>query len=85
MSVALGRHWVIRWKLNEVMARYRLTNDQLGKQMDRHVTSVSRLRAARKMPRMNGDDLDKLCSVLTGLAGEVVGVDSLIEYVPEDS
>lgn len=84
MPIALGRPRVIRWKLNEVMARYRLTNSQLGGEIDRHETSVSRLRSSDEMPRLSGADLNKLCGALTRLSGEIVGVEELLEYVVDE-
>lgn len=55
---------VIRWKLREVMARKKITNRDLAKEMDMHEGSISRLKAADEMPRLDGKTLERLCEAL---------------------
>lgn len=55
---------MIRWKLREVMARKKVTNRALAKAMDMHQGSISRLKSADEMPRVDGKTLDRLCEAL---------------------
>lgn len=55
---------MIRWKLREVMARKKVTNRALAKTMDMHQGSISRLKSADEMPRVDGKTLDRLCEAL---------------------
>lgn len=75
-----------RWKLRELMSRHKIKNRDLAVLMGKHVTSISRLKSADLMPRMNGEEFDELCDCLT-LALKDIGVDrvvthsDLLEYV----
>lgn len=55
---------MIRWRLREFMARYKITNRQLASALGRHETSVSRLKSQDTMPRLDGELLDSLCKGL---------------------
>lgn len=83
MPVAITVPQMIRWKLNELMARHRITNRSLGEQLGKHETSVSRMRTTDKMPRIDGDDLNELCKALTLLAKVNVTPFDLFEYSPD--
>lgn len=80
---------MLRWKLREVMARAKLTNREVAHEMEVHETSVSRLKTADTMPRIDGNTLDNLCNSLTklyrkkGIKKTIMPAD-LFEYVPED-
>lgn len=56
---------VVRLKLRDLMEQYRITNKELGAKIGRHEGSVSRLKSAEKMPRMDSDDLELLAKGLT--------------------
>lgn len=79
---------MLRWRLAEVMARVQMTNRELAKVLGTHETSVSRLKTANTMPRIDGDKLEHLCNCLNYLY-RTKGVDlviypgDLFEYVPE--
>ena len=68
----------IGWFLNVVMARWHITNAELAEKMGRHPTSISRLRTARSMPRMNGADLQALCDALSVLSGKDIDPSDLL-------
>ena len=85
MTVAVTVLPVIRWKLNELMARYRLTNKALGAKLDRHETSVSRIRTAETMPRIDGHDLDRLCIALSELSGDRITPADLLERIDKEN
>ena len=71
------------------MARGKLTNRELAHSMGVHETSISRMKTADTMPRIDGDTLDNLCNSLTKLyrekgINEIVVPADLFEYVSED-
>lgn len=76
----------LRWRLREFMSRHRITNKELGDILDRHETSISRLKKDQ-MPRLNGKELNAICDGLTkalsekGVEHEVSHLD-LFEFEP---
>lgn len=70
---------MIRWKLNEVMAKSRVRNKDLAQALGITDTSVSRLRKRDDMPQLKPKRLNDLCSFLKCQPGE------LMEYVEEGS
>lgn len=86
---AVSLEFRLRWRLNEVMARLRITNQELGDEMGRHEVSISRMRSTDSMPRLDGDALNSLSNALTkisrsrGVPG-MVGPSDLFEYSPDD-
>ena len=68
---------MLRWRLREVMARGKVSNRELAKRLGVHETSVSRLRGADTMPRIDGETLEQLCKALDCTPSD------LLEYVPE--
>jgi putative transcriptional regulator len=69
----------VKWHLNLIMARWHISNGDLAKQMGRHPTSISRLRTAKAMPRMGGEDLQKLCDALAALSRADIGPADLLQ------
>jgi len=69
---------VIRWKLNEVMARKRIRNKDLAKALSITETSIYRLRKTDEMPRLSPERLNGLCAALECQPGE------LLEWLPDD-
>jgi putative transcriptional regulator len=63
---------VIRWKLNEVMARKRIRNKDLAKALGITETSVYRLRKTDEMPRLSPERLNGICAVLECQPGELL-------------
>lgn len=79
---------MLRWKLREVMARAKITNRELALALNVHETSVSRMKTADTMPRIDGDTLDNLCNCLIKLYKEkginqIVMPTDLFEFIPE--
>lgn len=77
---------LIRWKLKEVMARYDIKGMDLAKELDVSTNTVSNLRKAKTMPRLDGDQLNLLLDALNRLAtekNELISHVTLIEYVQE--
>jgi putative transcriptional regulator len=75
---------LIRWRLNEVMARYNIRPTELAQAMDVSLTTVSNLRK-RQMPRLTEQTLNKLCQALNQLSQEnyLITPADLIEYTPD--
>jgi putative transcriptional regulator len=69
---------VIRWKLNEVMARKRVRNKDLAETLGITENSVYRLRKVDEMPRLTPERLNGICKALDCQPGE------LLEYVPNN-
>jgi putative transcriptional regulator len=65
----------IHWRMAELMARKRITNRDLSKAIGLHETSISRLKSAETMPRLDGEQLSLLCWGLGCTPAE------LLEYV----
>ncbi len=81
---------MLRWKLREVMARAKITNRELAQALGVHETSVSRMKTADTMPRIDGDTLDNLCNCLVKLykekgISEIVMPSDLFEFIPNKS
>ena len=81
---------MLRWKLREVMARAKITNRELAKALSVHETSVSRMKTADTMPRIDGDTLDNLCNCLIELykekgINEIVMPADLFEFIPNQT
>lgn len=70
---------MIRWKLNEVMARKRIRNKDLAQALEVTQTSIYRLRKTDEMPRLTPERLNGLCVALDCQPGE------LLEWVMDDS
>ena len=70
------------WRLNELMAKHRVKGVDLAQELGISTNSVASLRKHKRMPRIDGDRLDKIAAALTKLSeiGEKVhGVDLLEE------
>jgi len=77
---------MIRWRLKEVMARHNIKAIDLAKAMEVDTNTISNLRVAKTMPKINGDRLNELCyhlNLLRGIPEELITPAVLIEYEPE--
>ncbi len=70
---------VIRWKLNEIMARKRFRNKDLAKVLGITENSVYRLRKVDDMPRLTPERLNGICKALNCQPGD------LLVYEPDDN
>ena len=71
---------MIRWKLAEIMARYRIKGGDLGDYLGIKDNAVSNLKNAETMPRIDGNRLNSLCHGLTRLSGNEITPNDLIEF-----
>lgn len=69
---------MIRWKLNEVMARKRVRNKDLAEALDITENSVYRLRKTDEMPRLTPQRLEGICAALQCQPGD------LLEWVADE-
>lgn len=77
---------LIKWKLKEVMARYDIKGVDLAKELGVSTNTISSLRGAKTMPRLDGDQLNLLLYALNQLAkdkNELISHVTLIDYVYE--
>ena len=68
------------WRLNELMARHRISGRELSEELKISANAVSALRNAETMPQINGKRLDEIAAAVTKLSkiGEIVrGIDLL--------
>ena len=63
---------MIRWKLNEVMARERIRNKDLAEALEVTENSIYRLRKTDEMPRLTAERLDGICQALNCQPGELL-------------
>jgi putative transcriptional regulator len=70
---------VIRWKLNEVMARKRVRNKDLAEDLGITENSIYRLRKVDEMPRLSPERLNGICKALNCQPGD------LLAYEPDES
>lgn len=74
---------LIKWRLREVMARYRIKAVDLAQEIKVSPNSVSNLRNSESMPRLDGSSLNNLCNALNKLAinlEEEITPITLIDY-----
>lgn len=71
---------VIKWRLAEIMARYKIKGNELADKLKVRPNTISNLKNAHTMPRLDGDKLNDLCIALTQLADEHITPSHLIEY-----
>lgn len=88
--VILAEKSMLRWRLRELMARGRITNRELAERLQKHETSISRMKNSDTMPRMDGDELNSLCNALTELFRErgqdvVITHVNLMDHFPDDA
>lgn len=70
--------YMIRWRLNEMMASQRKLNKDLAAALGMTESSISRLRTRDDMPRLNPDTLNGICTFLRCQPGD------LLVWVPDN-
>jgi putative transcriptional regulator len=63
---------VIEWRLHIVMAERRISPSALAEKMGVNRVSVSRLKNARRLPRLTEETLNGLCTVLDCQPGDLM-------------
>lgn len=75
---------MLRWRLKEVMARHSIKGYLLAKELSMRAESVSYLRNAKKMPKLDSDRIEKLCRALSKLAEVKIRFADLYEEIDSD-
>lgn len=77
---------MIRWRLNEVMARHRVLAKDLADFIGVSRNAMSALKKSESMPRVDGERLEQLCAGIKKLSkiGEKVTPYDLIEYIEDE-
>ncbi|WP_256478845.1 helix-turn-helix domain-containing protein [Chroococcidiopsis sp. CCMEE 29] len=78
---------MIRWRLNEVMARHRVLAKDLADFIGVSRNAMSALKKSESIPRVDGERLEQLCIGITKLSkiGEKVTPYDLIEYIEDET
>lgn len=71
----------LKWRMCEIMARYRISNKELAQELGRSPTSISHLKNSDTMPRMDGHELGALCLALSRLASLDTGKQVCITHL----
>ena len=69
-----------KWRMAELMARHRIKNKELADELEIRPNSVTDLKKADTMPRIDGTRLDQIAAAITKLSkigGVVRGIDLL--------
>lgn len=79
---------VIKWSLNELMARHRIKGKDLAVALDVRPATVTSLRQSTKMPRLDSDRLESILVALNSLADKEtvtrrIELSDLIEWVED--
>jgi putative transcriptional regulator len=77
---------LIRWKLNEVMARHRVKGKDLAEYLGVSANAISGLRKAEIMPEIGGQRWEHICLGINKLSkiGEIISPLDLIEYITDE-
>lgn len=73
---------LIRWRLNEIMARHRIKGSDLANRLQISNNAVSKLKNAQTMPRIDGDKLNALCNALNELAEDTENLKAQAQITP---
>lgn len=74
----------VRWKLREIMARYKITNVKLAEKLEITKTAVSDLRTSDTFPRIDGGRLANIAKALSDLSGAKISIFDLMEEIEDD-
>lgn len=68
------RSVLVQWKLRQLMAEKRVSNEVLAKALGVHPNTVSRWKQADEMPKVSGAELDGICAVLGCSVAQLLGM-----------
>jgi putative transcriptional regulator len=83
MSIVLHAWSVgkIRWKLREVMAARKISNEDLAKTLSKHATTISRLKGKDYLPAIGEDEIESIRIAINALSEESYGACKLADLV----
>jgi putative transcriptional regulator len=83
MSIVLSALPVgkIRWKLREVMAARKISNEDLAKSLKKHPTTISRLKGKDDLPAIGEDEIENIRVAISALSQETYGPCKLADLI----
>lgn len=72
---------MIRWKLAEIMARYKITSKALANALKLSPTSVSNMKNSSYLPELGSDRICQVSKALTDLSGTRITPFDLMEFI----
>lgn len=67
---------MVNWKLRQLMADRRIGNGELAEAVGVHTNTIYRWRMVDEMPKINGEELERLCRALNCSVGQLLGIES---------
>lgn len=74
----------LRWKLAEIMVRYRIKSKTLSEALNMSLTAVSNLRNATVLPKLGGERICQIAEVISELSGKKITPYDLMECVESE-
>jgi putative transcriptional regulator len=71
----------IRWKLREVMAARKISNEDLARTLSKHATTISRLKGKDYLPAIGEDEIESIRIAINALSEESYGACKLADLV----
>ncbi|MGB8700579.1 MAG: helix-turn-helix transcriptional regulator [Thermosynechococcaceae cyanobacterium] len=83
MSIVLSAFSVgtIRWKLREVMAARKISNEDLARTLGKHPTTISRLKGKDFLPAIGEDEIEAIRVAINTLSEKSYGVCKLADLL----
>jgi DNA-binding Xre family transcriptional regulator len=72
---------MLRWRLAEIMARYKITNKALVEILNMSLTAISNLKNSDCLPELNSNKLCNISRALSSLTGIKITPFDLMEYI----
>ena len=67
---------MVNWKLRQLMADRRIGNVELAVAVGVHANTIGKWKAVDEMPKINGEELERLCRALNCSVGQLLGIES---------
>ena len=72
---------MIRWKLAEIMARYKVTSRALASTLKLSATAISNMKNSDHLPELGSDRICQVSNALTELTGTKITPFDLMEFI----
>lgn len=71
----------VSWRLRQTMAYRKITNKALAEKLDKHPTTIARLKAQDILPEIGGEAIEQIRAAISELSQEKFGVCTLSELI----
>ena len=71
----------VSWRLRQTMAHRKITNKALAERLDKHPTTIARLKAQDTLPEIGSDAIEQIRVAITELSQEKFGICTLSELI----